>query len=124
MSWRTLDGESWLLAWLDEQGARSNRHVSRILAHASGRENLKARAHEVPFSPVAVRDPSQATLAADVGIDLSAELGCYGCLKSELDSLFQRAGYYFDDFIEGYSQDHQCENDQALTGGGGDLGTE
>jgi hypothetical protein len=25
---------------------------------------------------------------------------------------------------EGYSQDHQCENDQALTGGGGDLGTE
>jgi hypothetical protein len=90
---------TWLIDWLDAQGASSRSDIERIFATPGSRREFRGFLDRVPLLWPASDPGARASIAAGSGIDLSGSMGsCTSpdCLKREVDNLIQRTWHYFD----------------------------
>jgi hypothetical protein len=94
-----ISANSWLLDWLETQGACSQADVEALFESDRRRRQFRSFLDSVPLAWPTVDVNAGASIAAGSGADLSGSMGSCGhsdCLIKEVDALVQRTWHYFD----------------------------
>lgn len=89
----------WVYDWLDDHGLRDAEEATKALRSKKGVGSLVAAAPaDIDLTPL---PPSNTSILAGRGLDLSGELDCYAssCRLRQVDDLFASVWHYFDEIV-------------------------